>query len=101
MVTTTAISIFLGAILGCLACFILRGTLTNCGTGIAVGILGSLVGLAAHFGMGEGGLVDFAGCEYVAAALGAVLALGLWCVAQKLFLATPPAIVRKDNSPTR
>ena len=35
------------------------------------------------------GLISFPGCEYFASSVGALLSLLLWCVAQRLFLATP------------
>lgn len=82
-------SILIGALIGGLACLVLRAGLANCWATVAVGVLGALLGLAIHVGIGDGGLIDFVGCEYVASGTGAALALLLWCVAQKLFLAKP------------
>ena len=51
--------------------------------------LGALLGLATHTGLGGEGLISFPGCEYFASSIGALLALLLWCVALRLFLAPP------------
>jgi len=82
-------SILIGALVGGLAFVVLRSGQVDHWATVAVGILGALLGLATHTGLGDGGLIDFVGCEYVASGTGAVLALLLWCVAQRLFLARP------------
>jgi len=87
-------SILIGALVGGLACVVLRNSQVNRWATMAVGILGALLGLATHTGLGDGGLIDFFGCEYVASGMGALLALLLWCVAQRLFLAKPAPVAR-------
>ena len=87
-------SILIGALVGGLGCVVLRNSQVNRWATVAVGILGALLGLATHTGLGNEGLIDFAGCEYVASGTGSALALLLWCIAQKLFLAKSLPIVR-------
>jgi len=86
-----AASIFIGAIVGCLASFLYRPSNTGAFTSLGVGILGSLLGLATVVWLGRGPMAYF---EYVASGAGAVLLLLLWVVAQRLFLATPPPVTR-------
>jgi uncharacterized membrane protein YeaQ/YmgE (transglycosylase-associated protein family) len=87
-------SVLIGGLIGGLACIVLRSCHANVRATLAVGILGALLGLATHTGLGGEGLIEFPGCEYFASSVGGLLSLLLWCVAQRLFLATPSEGVR-------
>jgi uncharacterized membrane protein YeaQ/YmgE (transglycosylase-associated protein family) len=78
-------SVLIGGLVGGVACFILWSRQIGTWPTLTVGILGALLGLATHTGLGS----KFPGCEYFASSVGALLSLLLWCVAQRLFLATP------------
>lgn len=82
-------SVLVGAVAGGLAVPICRNVAFGLSTSLAVGILGGLLGLASDFWLAAGGLSDLAFSEYWASSVGAVVALTLWIVAQKLFLGTP------------
>ena len=77
------IGVSLGAI------FLLRGSEAKHSATITVGVIGALLGLATHVGMGHEQLVHLANSERLAAGYGAALTLFLWIVAQRLFLQTP------------
>ena len=82
-------SVIVGAAAGGLAGLICRHEDFCLTTSLAVGILGGLLGLASDFWLATGGLASLAFSEYWASGVGAVVALILWIVAQKLFLGTP------------
>lgn len=82
-------SVLIGCLIGCLAWAVLRSRGAGVWPTVSVSLMGALLGLATHTGLGSDGLIDFAACEYVASGVGSVLALMLWFVAQRLFLATP------------
>ena len=82
-------SILIGAAGGALSSVVIQRDPNTRGPAIVVGILGGLLGLGTHAGMGSEGMIEIASCEYIASALGALLALFLWSVAQRLFLAPP------------
>lgn len=86
------VSVSIGSIIGLLACVVLRSHEMSAWGTFAISVLGALLGLATHTGLGGEGLIEFPGCEYFASSVGALLALTLWCVAQRLFLA-PPRVV--------
>lgn len=87
-------SVSIGGLVGGLACIVLWSRQVSAWATFAVGILGALLGLATHTGLGGEGLIEFPGCEYFASSVGALLSLLLWCVAQRLFLATLSEKVR-------
>ena len=84
------LSVIIGGLIGGIVAIIIQSGRTRPWPAIATGILGGLLGLVTDKWLGNTGLQDFAGCEYLAAASGAILALFLWAVAQRLFLADPP-----------
>ena len=47
------------------------------------------------------GLISFPGCDYFASSVGALLSLLLWCVAQRLFLATPSKEAPSKEAPSK
>ncbi len=89
-------SIVVGAGAGGLAAVACRSIHACLTTSVAVGILGGLLGLASNFWLGAGDLAQLAFSEYLASGVGAVLALFLWIVAQRLFLGNPPERVVSD-----
>ena len=90
-------SVVVGAVAGVLAALVCR-TVDFCRTAsLAVGILGGLLGLACDFWLGTGGLSDLAFSAYWASGVGAIVALTLWIVAQKLFLSAPADRVLSDT----
>lgn len=84
-------SVLIGSAIGGLACFVLRSRHVSAWATYTVAVLGGLLGLATHVGLGGEGLIEFPGCDYFASGVGALLSLLLWCVAQRLFLASPPS----------
>jgi uncharacterized membrane protein YeaQ/YmgE (transglycosylase-associated protein family) len=82
-------SIVVGAVAGGLATLICRNVDFCLTASLAVGILGGLLGLASDFWLATGGLAELAFSQYWASSVGAVVALLLWIVAQKLFLEAP------------
>lgn len=89
-------SIVVGAVAGGLATLICRPLQIASATSIAVGVLGGLVGLVSDFWLATGGLTDLAFSEHLASGVGAVIALTLWIVAQRLFFGNPPERVISD-----
>lgn len=89
-------SVIVGAAIGGLAALICRSGDFCLTTSLAVGILGGLLGLASNFWLATGGLADLAFSTTLASGVGAAVALLLWIVAQKLFLANPPERVVRD-----
>ena len=87
-------SVIVGAVAGGLAAVVCRSFDFCLTTSLAVGILGSLLGLASDFWLATGGLSKLAFSEYLASGVGAVLALFLWIVAQRLFLDNPPPVAQ-------
>jgi uncharacterized membrane protein YeaQ/YmgE (transglycosylase-associated protein family) len=83
------VSVSIGSIVGSLACTRQWFRNSNGWATFAVAVVGALLGLATHTGLGGEGLIEFPGCEYFASSAGAMLALLLWSVALRLFL-TPP-----------
>ena len=83
------VSIAIGSLIGGLACLMTRFRQASGMGTLAVAVLGALLGLATHTGLGGEGLIEFPGCEYFASSIGAMLALVLWSVALRLFLAPP------------
>ena len=71
------------------AVFILRGSEAKHSATITVGLIGTLLGLAAQAGMGHEDHIHLPYSERLASGYGAALALFLWIVAQRLFLQTP------------
>lgn len=82
-------SIVIGAIAGGLAALVCRSVRACLSTSVAVGILGGLLGLASDFWLGAGDHAQLAFSETLASSVGALLALFLWLVAQRLFLGNP------------
>ncbi len=82
-------SIVIGACAGGLAAVICRSIRACLSTSVAVGILGGLLGLASDFWLGTGDLAQLAFSDTLASSVGALLALFLWLVAQRLFLGDP------------
>ncbi|MGI9430317.1 MAG: hypothetical protein ACR2NM_16770 [Bythopirellula sp.] len=89
-------SVLVGAVAGGLATLICRNVDFCLTTSLAVGILGGLLGLASDFWLATGGLAALAFNHYWASSVGAVVALTLWIVAQKLFLGTPAERVASE-----
>lgn len=89
-------SVLVGTLAGGLAAMVCRSASFCLTTSIAVGILGGLLGLASDFWLATGGFSTLAFSEYLASGVGAVLALMLWIVAQRLFFGTPSERVLKD-----
>ena len=82
-------SVLIGIGVSMAAMLILRGSDAKHSSTITVGVVGSLLGLAIHIGMGHEGVVHLADSERLASGYGASLTLFLWIVAQRLFLQTP------------
>ncbi len=80
------ISVSIGSLIGGLACIVAWFRQANARATFAVAVLGALLGLATHTGLGGEGLIEFPGCEFFASSVGALLALLLWSVALRLFL---------------
>lgn len=89
-------SIVVGAVAGGLAAMICRSIEFCLTTSLSVGILGSLLGLASDYWLATGGYTNLAFSEYLASGTGAIVALSLWIVAQRLFLGTPAERVVAD-----
>jgi uncharacterized membrane protein YeaQ/YmgE (transglycosylase-associated protein family) len=83
------VSVSIGSVLGGLACLVAWFRQTSARATFVVAVVGALLGLATHTGLGGEGLIEFPGCEYFASSVGALLALVLWSVALRLFLAPP------------
>ena len=83
------VSLSIGSLVGLLAFAIPWFRHASGWATLAVALLGALLGLAAHTGLGGEGLIEFPGCEYFASTVGASAALVLWSVALRLFLAPP------------
>jgi uncharacterized membrane protein YeaQ/YmgE (transglycosylase-associated protein family) len=83
------VSVSIGSLIGGLACTLTWFRHTSDWATFAIAVVGALLGLATHTGLGGEGLIEFPGCEYFASSVGAMLALLLWSVALRLFLAPP------------
>jgi uncharacterized membrane protein YeaQ/YmgE (transglycosylase-associated protein family) len=83
------VSVSIGSLVGGLACTLKWFRHYSGWATFAVALFGALLGLATHAGLGGEGLIEFPGCEYFASSVGAMLALVLWSVALRLFLAPP------------
>ena len=78
-------SIMIGAVAAGLVPLVFKTSKFALAPTLAVGILGGLLGLATDTWLGSDGMTDLAFCEYIAAGVGAVLALFVWIVAHRLF----------------
>ena len=83
------VSVSIGSLVGILACTMQWFRNSRGWATLAIAIVGALLGLATHTGLGGEGLIEFPGCEYFSSSVGALLALVLWSVALRLFLAPP------------
>lgn len=82
-------SLLIGIGVSLAAMFFLRGAEAKFSATFTVGIIGALLGLALHVGMGHQGVTHMASSDRLASAFGATLTLFLWIVAQRLFLQSP------------
>ncbi len=89
-------SIAVGAVVGGLIALACRSIVVGTAASVAVGILGGLLGLASDFWLSREGLARLAFSEHLASGVGALLALFLWIVAQRLFFGNPPEKVASD-----
>ena len=87
-------SVLIGIVAALLAMFALRTSHLKFSATAAVGVLGALIGLAIDVAMGYEGVVDFISGERLASICGAVSALFLWSVAQRLFLEPAAHVIR-------
>ncbi len=91
-------SIAIGSVAAAFAMLTLRGSQAKFSATLAVGILGALLGLAIYVAMGRDGVIDLAVSEYLVSGCGAVSALFLWIVAQRLFIVPPSQTARATQA---